>query len=86
MGCTISAEERAAVARSKAIDQTIKEADLHSKNVVKLLLLGKTGKTNISVLSCVLSAVRKQKAVHEHIPVFAASGSEQQKELLSAAI
>ncbi|XP_065168255.1 guanine nucleotide-binding protein G(o) subunit alpha isoform X3 [Atheta coriaria] len=58
MGCTISAEERAAVARSKAIDQTIKEADLHSKNVVKLLLLGagESGKSTI---------VKQMKIIHE---------------------
>lgn len=41
MGCTVSAEERAAIARTKQIDQTLKEESQRSKRDVKLLLLGR---------------------------------------------
>lgn len=41
MGCTVSAEERAAIARTKQIDQTLKEEGQRKKRDVKLLLLGK---------------------------------------------
>lgn len=41
MGCTVSAEERAAIARTKQIDQTLKEEGQKAKRDVKLLLLGK---------------------------------------------
>lgn len=40
MGCTVSAEERAAIARTKQIDQTLKEEGQRAKRDVKLLLLG----------------------------------------------
>lgn len=40
MGCTVSAEERAAIARTKKIDQEIKEDGLRAKRDIKLLLLG----------------------------------------------
>lgn len=40
MGCTVSAEERAAIARTKQIDQTLKEEGQKAKRDVKLLLLG----------------------------------------------
>jgi hypothetical protein len=42
MGCTVSAEERAAIARTKQIDQTLKEEGQRAKRDVKLLLLGMT--------------------------------------------
>lgn len=42
MGCTVSAEERAAIARTKQIDQTLKEEGQKAKRDVKLLLLGMT--------------------------------------------
>lgn len=41
MGCAMSAEERAALARTKLIDKTLKEDVLRSKRDIKLLLLGK---------------------------------------------
>ena len=42
MGCTLSAEERAAMDRSKEIDQMLRrEGDKQSREV-KLLLLGKS--------------------------------------------
>lgn len=42
MGCTLSAEERAALDRSKAIEKNLKEDGLTAAKDVKLLLLGKT--------------------------------------------
>uniref|UniRef100_A0A182FHV2 Uncharacterized protein n=1 Tax=Anopheles albimanus TaxID=7167 RepID=A0A182FHV2_ANOAL len=40
MGCTSSAEERAAVARSKQIERNLKEDGLQAAKDIKLLLLG----------------------------------------------
>lgn len=40
MGCTVSAEERAAIARTKKINQEIKEEERKKEKDVKLLLLG----------------------------------------------
>lgn len=40
MGCTLSAEERAALDRSKAIEKNLKEDGLNAAREVKLLLLG----------------------------------------------
>lgn len=40
MGCTLSGEERAAIARSKAIDQKLKLDSVRAEREVKLLLLG----------------------------------------------
>lgn len=42
MGCTLSAEERAALDRSKAIEKNLKEDGITAAKDVKLLLLGKT--------------------------------------------
>ena len=41
MGCTLSGEERAALARSKAIDQKLKLDSVRAEREVKLLLLGR---------------------------------------------
>lgn len=41
MGCTLSAEERAALDRSKAIEKNLKEDGVVAAKDVKLLLLGK---------------------------------------------
>ena len=41
MGCTLSAEERAALDRSKAIEKNLKEDGVTMAKDVKLLLLGK---------------------------------------------
>ena len=41
MGCTSSAEERAAVARSKQIERNLKEDGIQAAKDIKLLLLGK---------------------------------------------
>ncbi|KAJ3648265.1 hypothetical protein Zmor_020079 [Zophobas morio] len=58
MGCTVSAEERAAIARTKQIDQTLKEEGQKAKRDVKLLLLGagESGKSTI---------VKQMKIIHE---------------------
>lgn len=40
MGCTLSAEERAALDRSKAIEKNLKEDGMTAAKDVKLLLLG----------------------------------------------
>uniref|UniRef100_A0A3B3UK33 Uncharacterized protein n=1 Tax=Poecilia latipinna TaxID=48699 RepID=A0A3B3UK33_9TELE len=49
MGCTLSAEERAALDRSKAIEKNLKEDGLVAAKDVKLLLLGggESGKSTI---------------------------------------
>lgn len=44
MGCTLSAEERAALERSKAIEKNLKEDGISAAKDVKLLLLGKPGR------------------------------------------
>ena len=41
MGCAMSAEERAAQARSKQIEKNLKEDGLQAAKDIKLLLLGK---------------------------------------------
>lgn len=41
MGCTSSAEERAAMARSKLIEKNLKEDGIQAAKDIKLLLLGK---------------------------------------------
>lgn len=40
MGCTLSADERAAMERSKAIEKNLKEDGLQAAKDIKLLLLG----------------------------------------------
>ena len=42
MGCAMSAEERAAVARSKLIEKNLKEDGIQAAKDIKLLLLGIT--------------------------------------------
>ncbi len=41
MGCAMSAEERAALARSRQIEKNLKEDGLQAAKDIKLLLLGK---------------------------------------------
>lgn len=41
MGCAQSAEERAAIARSKLIEKNLKEDGIQAAKDIKLLLLGK---------------------------------------------
>ncbi|XP_072374567.1 guanine nucleotide binding protein (G protein), alpha activating activity polypeptide O, b isoform X2 [Scyliorhinus torazame] len=58
MGCTMSAEERAAMERNKAIEKGIKEDGISAAKDVKLLLLGagESGKSTI---------VKQMKIIHE---------------------
>uniref|UniRef100_A0A8C8FBH9 Uncharacterized protein n=1 Tax=Oncorhynchus tshawytscha TaxID=74940 RepID=A0A8C8FBH9_ONCTS len=58
MGCTLSAEERAALDRSKAIEKNLKEDGVTAAKDVKLLLLGagESGKSTI---------VKQMKIIHE---------------------
>ncbi|XP_017333643.1 guanine nucleotide binding protein (G protein), alpha activating activity polypeptide O, b [Ictalurus punctatus] len=58
MGCSVSAEEREAMDRSKAIEKNLKEDGMHEAKVVKLLLLGggESGKSTI---------VKQMKIIHE---------------------
>lgn len=53
MGCTLSAEERAALDRSKAIEKNLKEDGITAAKDVKLLLLGKCGVEPVKS-SCIL--------------------------------
>ena len=41
MGCTMSADERAAFERSKQIEKNLKEDGIQAAKDIKLLLLGK---------------------------------------------
>ncbi|TNM91151.1 hypothetical protein fugu_003440 [Takifugu bimaculatus] len=58
MGCTLSAEERAALDRSRAIEKNLKEDGMVAAKDVKLLLLGggESGKSTI---------VKQMKIIHE---------------------
>lgn len=42
MGCTASAEERAAAVRSKLIEKNLKEDGIQAAKDIKLLLLGES--------------------------------------------
>lgn len=42
MGCAMSAEERAALARSKQIEKNLKEDGIQAAKDIKLLLLGES--------------------------------------------
>uniref|UniRef100_A0AAY5KYL1 Adenylate cyclase-inhibiting G alpha protein n=1 Tax=Esox lucius TaxID=8010 RepID=A0AAY5KYL1_ESOLU len=58
MGCTLSAEDKAAMERSKMIDRNLREAGEKASSEVKLLLLGagESGKSTI---------VKQMKIIHE---------------------
>lgn len=60
MGCTTSAEERAALQRSKQIEKNLKEDGIQAAKDIKLLLLGKSTYTYIHIDS--LSSKSHQKA------------------------
>lgn len=48
MGCTLSAEDKAAVERSKMIDRNLREDGEKAAREVKLLLLGKGGRAGLA--------------------------------------
>lgn len=54
MGCTLSAEDRAALARSKAIDKNLKADSVRAEREVKLLLLGRVELSSVFVRLFVL--------------------------------
>lgn len=58
MGCAMSAEERAALARSKQIEKNLKEDGIQAAKDIKLLLLGagESGKSTI---------VKQMKIIHD---------------------
>lgn len=57
MGCGHSAEERAALLRSKQIEKNLKEDGLQAAKDIKLLLLGKCGMVLENRTFCYPSAV-----------------------------
>ena len=58
MGCTLSADERAALDRSREIDQMLRrDADRQSREV-KLLLLGKFNSTFLPALLYFLQCIK----------------------------
>ncbi|CAL4080790.1 unnamed protein product, partial [Meganyctiphanes norvegica] len=58
MGCAVSAEERAAQARSKQIEKSLKEDGIQAAKDIKLLLLGK-GRHGSSVV------IKNKRIIHE---------------------
>lgn len=50
MGCTLSAEDKAAVERSKMIDRNLREDGEKAAKEVKLLLLGEEGRGAVRCL------------------------------------
>lgn len=51
MGCTLSADERDALDRSKAIEKNLKEDGINEAKIVKLLLLGKRAR-KLTIVDC----------------------------------
>jgi guanine nucleotide-binding protein G(o) subunit alpha len=71
MGCAMSAEERAALARSKLIEKNLKEDGIQAAKDIKLLLLGKKYETlNSPYFSqkCAMSTMQAKESpcVHVH--------------------
>lgn len=58
MGCTLSAEERVAMERSKAIEKGLKEDGIQAAKDIKLLLLGKSVKILVNHIYFIKLAVR----------------------------
>ena len=61
MGCAMSAEERAAVARSKLIEKNLKEDGIQAAKDIKLLLLGITPFLHSFLLSVFLKVNRERE-------------------------
>ena len=62
MGCAMSAEERAAVARSKLIEKNLKEDGIQAAKDIKLLLLGITPFLHSFLLSVFLKVNRERES------------------------
>lgn len=62
MGCTTSAEERAAIQRSKQIEKNLKEDGIQAAKDIKLLLLGKCIEQFFATITkCNLSLTLRQR-------------------------
>lgn len=58
MGCSVSAEDRAAVERNKQIERTLKEDGQQAAKDIKLLLLGRvTATTTLSLVVVVIIVI-----------------------------
>lgn len=65
MGCAMSAEERAALARSKQIEKNLKEDGIQAAKDIKLLLLGK-----FYIVYVRLNYIRKSRISLEKRPFY----------------
>jgi len=65
MGCTVSAEDKAAAERSKMIDKNLREDGEKAAREVKLLLLGKSWHV---VIVCVCVCYFQQVCVFRRLP------------------
>jgi guanine nucleotide-binding protein G(o) subunit alpha len=63
MGCAMSAEERAALARSKQIEKNLKEDGIQAAKDIKLLLLGES-------FYCIFAYVKSVFNLLRTVPVF----------------
>ena len=61
MGCAMSAEERAAVARSKLIEKNLKEDGIQAAKDIKLLLLGITPFLHSFLLSVFFKSKQRER-------------------------
>ena len=69
MGCTMSAEERAALERNKQIEKNLKEDGLQAAKDIKLLLLGKLCLSSWQSLTIEARVSRRQSEMLKHLAV-----------------
>ena len=67
MGCAMSAEERAALARSKQIEKNLKEDGIQAAKDIKLLLLGESWCLFYIGRDCLLHYDMKQQWRHYRV-------------------
>lgn len=66
MGCTSSAEERAALARSKQIEKNLKEDGIQAAKDIKLLLLGTCTNIYLCMYESILQNIQRSSvAFHD---------------------
>lgn len=72
MGCTISAEDKAAVERSKMIDKNLREDRDKSSKEVKLLLLGMNFiySLSLSIFLCTADVVSSHDCMKSPLLIF----------------
>lgn len=70
MGCTISAEDKAAVERSKMIDKNLREDRDKSSKEVKLLLLGMNFIYSLSLFLCTADVVSSHDCMRSPLLIF----------------